>query len=72
LRRHATRPLGKEVSPDQLRGWYNHRDLLSFVEESSIDEMASLEETVERVMRELDWWGGQAVQHSLAQFANPA
>jgi hypothetical protein len=72
LRRHATRALANEVSPDQLRGWYNHRDLLSFVEESIIDATASVEESVERVMREMNWWCGQVVQHSLAQLANPA
>ena len=69
LRRHATRPLAKAVSPNQLRGWYNHRDLLPFVEECIIDETASLEQTVARVMCEMDWWCGQAVQHSLARGA---
>ena len=69
LRRHATRPLAKAVSPDQLLGWYNHRDLLPFVEECIIDDTASLEQTVARVMCEMDWWCGQAVQHSLARGA---
>jgi glycine/D-amino acid oxidase-like deaminating enzyme len=69
LRRHTARPLAKEVSPDQLLAWYHHRDLLPFVKECIIDHTASLEQTVERVMRELDWWCGQAVPHSLDQLA---
>jgi chloramphenicol 3-O-phosphotransferase len=69
LRRHTTRPLAKEVSPDQLLGWYHHRDLLPFVKECIIDHTVSLEQTVERVMRELDWRCGQAVPHSLDQLA---
>lgn len=66
LRRHASRPLAREVSPEQLRGWYNHRDLLPLVQECIIDETASLEAIVERVMRDMNWWCGKPVPHSLA------
>lgn len=54
LRRHATRPMVKEVTPDQLREWYRSRDLLASVPERIIDESSSLQQTVDTIMREAD------------------
>ncbi|HEY9476405.1 MAG TPA: kinase [Mycobacteriales bacterium] len=46
VRRHATRPQATEFSPDDMRGWYERRDLLGFDGEHVIPETSSLEETV--------------------------
>jgi predicted kinase len=53
LRRHATRPEAREFGVEDMRGWYRDRDLLSFVEERIITESAGLEDTVDRVLRDV-------------------
>lgn len=58
IRRHQTRPLSKQVTAEQMRGWYRPRDLLPFVNETIIAECASLEQTVERIVTDLEWTAG--------------
>jgi gluconate kinase len=52
LRRHQTRPLHLEVTADQMRGWYQARDLLPGGCEIVIDEDSTLETTVRQVLEE--------------------
>lgn len=67
LRRHATRPLANTVTPEQLRSWYHARDLLGVPDEQVIDAYSSLDQTVERIIRELSWAAGGATAHSLGE-----
>ena len=52
LRRHATRPQATEFGPDDLRGWYCQRDLLSSIHERVIPETSTLEQTVKLILEE--------------------
>jgi Zeta toxin len=54
LRRHQTRPMRAEVTPDQLRGWYQHRDLLPGGYETVIPEHSTMDATVRRVLQALE------------------
>lgn len=65
LSRHRTKDLASEVTVEQVRGWYNARDLLAFVEEKVIDETSSLDASVTRIMTDLDWTSGARVSHAL-------
>lgn len=51
-RRHAGRPQAARFSVEELRGWYRHRDLLGFVDESTVDEQTSLQDTVDHIYDE--------------------
>jgi shikimate kinase len=53
VRRHAARPMAKEVTPEQMREWYRERDLLPSIEQQIIKESSSLDDTVERILTEL-------------------
>ena len=46
LRRHTTRPQATEFTAEQMRGWYNAKDLLGFDGEQIIPEASTVEETV--------------------------
>ncbi|MFG2908415.1 hypothetical protein ACGF13_25530 [Kitasatospora sp. NPDC048286] len=50
VRRHATRPLAAEVSPDQMAGWYRAHDLLPGGLERVIGQDSSLDTTVTRIV----------------------
>ncbi len=50
FRRHATRPLAAEVSPDQMRDWYRPRDLLRGICERVIAETSALVETTALIL----------------------
>jgi deoxyadenosine/deoxycytidine kinase len=52
LRRHATRPQATEFGPDDMRGWYCQRDLLSSIHERVIPETSTLEQTVKLILEE--------------------
>lgn len=52
LARHAGRPLAAEVTPEQMRPWYRHRDLLPGGAEAVIGQDSPLADTVERILRE--------------------
>ena len=65
VRRHATRPLAKVVTPEQMREWYQDCDLLGVPNEQVIDPSSSLDDTVERVIADLAWTTGGAVANAL-------
>jgi predicted kinase len=67
--RHATRPLSREVTVRQLRGWYAERDLLSFVDEQIVDRSSALDDTVTRIMADMTWRSGPAVAHPIDEVA---
>jgi predicted kinase len=50
FRRHATRPLAAEVSPDQMRDWYRPRDLLGGIRERIIPETSTLAQTTALIL----------------------
>lgn len=52
VRRHATRPQAREFGAETMRGWYQERDRLPFVEERIIPAGSSLEATAERLWTE--------------------
>ncbi|MEV7989533.1 kinase [Micromonospora sp. NPDC085948] len=49
LRRHETRPMAAEVSPDHLRSWYTPHDVLGWPNELVLPETTTLEEAIERI-----------------------
>jgi predicted kinase len=50
LRRHATRPLADVVSAEAMRGWYRQLGVLGFVDENIVNEDATAQATVERIV----------------------
>lgn len=50
LHRHATRPQAAEFGADDMRGWYQHRDLLGVPGEQVIPEDSTLHETTARIL----------------------
>ena len=46
VRRHATRPQAAEFTVEDMRGWYQHRDLLGFAGEHVIPQTSTLDRTV--------------------------
>ena len=50
IRRHATRSMAGEVTPDQMRAWYQPHDVLGTPGEQVIAESSTFEETVTRVL----------------------
>jgi 2-phosphoglycerate kinase len=63
LRRHATKPLSKVVTPEQLRDWYQPCDLLGVRGEQVIDSSSSLDDTATRIISDLAWSTGGTVGH---------
>ena len=51
LRRHGTRPQAT-FGPDEMRGWYQPKDLLITIPERIIPEASTLAETVDLILRE--------------------
>jgi hypothetical protein len=70
LRRHATRPLARKVTPDMIRDWYIPRDLLGYTAERVIPESSSLQNTIQRIMTELNWTVGAPIAHTLEREAD--
>jgi predicted kinase len=58
LRRHTTRPQAAEFGPDDMRGWYRRRDLLSSIQERIVPEASTLQQTVALVLEETQLLGG--------------
>jgi len=56
LRRHATRPLAGEVSPDQIRDWYHAGDILGVPGEQVIGETSTCEQTIELIGTTAGLW----------------
>jgi predicted kinase len=54
FRRHATRPLAAEVSPDQMRDWYRRRDLLGGIRERIISEASTLAQTTALILADTE------------------
>ena len=52
LRRHRTRPQTAEFGPDEMRSWYQPKDLLITIPERIIPEASTLAETVGVILRE--------------------
>ncbi|MFB7619615.1 AAA family ATPase [Kitasatospora sp. NPDC056181] len=50
VRRHATRPLAAEVSPEQMAGWYQAHDVLPGGLEHVISRHSTLDDTVGRIL----------------------
>lgn len=50
FRRHATRPLAAEVTPDQMRDWYRPHDLLVGIGERIIPETSTLAQTTALIL----------------------
>lgn len=46
LRRHATKPISKDVDEAALRSWYKHKDITGFKNEILIPESYSIEQSV--------------------------
>lgn len=54
LRRHATRPQSADFGEDAMRRWYRTDNLIGFIPETIITADSTLEETVERILRDLN------------------
>jgi predicted kinase len=67
LRRHATKPLSKTVTADQLREWSNACDLLGVPGEQVIDASSTLDQTAERIIGDLAWTTGGAIAHAIEE-----
>jgi len=52
LRRHATRPQAAEFGPDDMRAWYQLRDLLTSIREHVIPETSAVRETTALILGE--------------------
>ena len=52
LRRHAARLQTAEFGPDDMRGWYCQRDLLSSIHERVVPETSTLQQTVALILDE--------------------
>lgn len=63
LRRHATKPLAKVVTPEQLRNWYQPCDLLGVPGEQIIDKASTLDDTANRIISDLTWTAGGTTPH---------
>jgi adenylate kinase family enzyme len=61
IRRHSTRPLAKIVDAEQMRGWYQPCDLLGVPGEQIIEATSTLDDSVERVIRDLTWTTGGTI-----------
>jgi hypothetical protein len=55
VERHAAWMWDHGVTAEHLRSWYRAHDLLTTVEQQVSDQTSSLDETVERVLSDLDW-----------------
>lgn len=49
-RRHATRPQAAEFTTEQMREWYQRRDLLDAIDEEVIPERSTLEQSVDLIL----------------------
>jgi hypothetical protein len=63
VERHATRPLSKVVTPEQMRDWYQPCDLLDVPGEQIIDVTSTLDDSANRIITDLGWTSGGAISH---------
>jgi hypothetical protein len=64
-RRHLTKPLAAEVMVEQMREWYQPDDFLGVPGEKTIGAASALEETVDRIVDDLDWRIGGNVARAI-------
>jgi thymidylate kinase len=50
VRRHGMRPKATEFDAEEMRSWYQHRDLLDRPRETVVDESSTLEQTIELIV----------------------
>jgi predicted kinase len=60
LRRHSTRPQAAQFGPDAIRSWYRKRDPLDFVTETSVPEESTIDQTVERILVDMQLGFGRS------------
>ncbi|MFK4086535.1 kinase [Kribbella sp. NPDC020789] len=65
IRRHSTRELAKVVTAEQMREWYRDLDLLGVPGEQVIGIDSTLDQTVDRILADLDWTSGGAVNEPI-------
>jgi predicted kinase len=53
LRRHATRPQSREFGAEAMRTWYRERDPLPFTTETLMPEAWTIDQTVDRILSDL-------------------
>lgn len=53
LHRHTTRPQADQFTDDDMRSWYNPRDLLDVDDEHMIEQNSTLEQSIERIWTHL-------------------
>jgi gluconate kinase len=66
IRRHSTRELSKVVTAEQMRDWYRDVDLLGVPGEQVIGIDSTLDQTVDRILTDLTWSTGGAVNAPIA------
>lgn len=54
LRRHETRPQRTLFGPEHMRDWWLDHDLLTVIPEAIIPESSTLDETVARIIRDIE------------------
>lgn len=54
LRRHETRPQRTQFGPEHMRDWWLEHDLLTAIPERIIPEASTLEETVARIIADIE------------------
>lgn len=54
LRRHETRPQRTQFGPEHMRNWWIEHDLLSIIQEVIIPESWSLDQTVARIITDVE------------------
>lgn len=54
LRRHETRPQRTQFGPEHMRNWWIEHDLLSMIQEMIIPESWSLDQTVARIITDVE------------------
>ena len=62
LRRHETRPQRDWFGPEHMRSWWQEHDLLTVIPEKIIPEASSLEETVARIIADVEKGSDQHVR----------
>jgi predicted kinase len=67
LRRHATRPLAADVTPEQMREWFSPGDALGVRGEHVIAESSALDQTVDYILRTSGLPDAPAVAHCPAR-----
>jgi predicted kinase len=53
MRRHVTKPNRNDFGEVEMRRWWKEKDLLNFIPETILTQELSLEETVERIYRDV-------------------